>query len=206
MKKLSLFFIILILFSCKKNDPEVLLDKRCTNYIIDSVNKQLLTEQQLDTIEYLFSKNGLNSSDIQFDMYDRFNDGWKYVGQFQYVNNLKVFLYGLGYHFNSADSLTSTSGQKISSIDLPNTPRLSTSYVRSVFVNELGKGDLLTYSDSIYSVIANGCIDIEFGYLDLNIGKEYLQYKFTPAWYVKPSGHDYPMAYIDDITGKKILP
>ena len=45
MKKLSLFFIILILFSCKKNDPEVLLDKRCTNYIIDSVKLYALKKQ-----------------------------------------------------------------------------------------------------------------------------------------------------------------
>lgn len=204
IKILSIFLIIIVLFSCKKNEIEICPDNRCTNYIIDSAGRQLVSDKQLDTIQYLFSKNGLTSSNIQFADYERFDDGWKYVSQYQYVNNRKVFLYCLGFHFNASDSLTSTSGHKITSIDLPNTPRLSNSYVRAVYIKELGKGDAYIYPDSIYNVIANGCVEIEFGYLDLNIAN-YNQYKFTPVWFVKPAGMEYPAYFIDDFTGKKIV-
>jgi hypothetical protein len=204
MKKYNLFLIIIVLFSCKKNDTDIFLDNRCTNYSINDVNHTLLPDKEIDTIKYLFRKNNLGSTNLQFSELYKHDDS-KAVFCNQYVNNLKVFIYILGFRFNESDSLTSSSGQKITGIDLPNTPRLSNSYVRGVFVNELGKGDFLIFSDSINEVIANGCINIEFGYFDLNIS-QYMQYKFTPAWHVQPVGlYSLKEAYIDDLTGKKIL-
>ena len=197
--------ILITLFSCTKTDT-LIQDDRCTNLIVNNKSTQLLTHQQMDTINYLFNKNGLNSSNIQFFEY-RIYDGDKSIFQHQYVNNLKIFELNLGFRFNKDGILTSTSGRKVTGpIDVPNTPRYDLSYIRAVFVHEFENQKdwyMANYTDSTKKVIEAGCLDMELGYFKLDFDNESTM-NFTRAWFVKPSDGMGPEMYIDDVTGKRI--
>jgi hypothetical protein len=194
MKKLSLFLIIIILFSCKKNDKEIFLDNRCTNYVINDLNNKLLTDKQTDSAQYLFDKNGLNGSDFQFYDYRNMENNWKSVSIYQFANNLKIFDYGMTFIFFQ-DSLVATNGSKITRINLPNSPTLDHANIRGIFINEVMNDDML--GDSTKNAIANSCIDMELGYWDLTHGTE-ISNNFALAWFVNSSIRQYPIAFIDD--------
>ncbi len=194
MKKLSLFLIIIILFSCKKNDKEVFRDNRCTNYVINDVTNQLLPDKQTDTAQYLFDKNGLNSTNSQFYEYRNMENNRKSVSVNQFVNNLKIFDYGRTFFFIN-DALDGTNGIEISSINLPNSPTLDHAIIRGIFINEVMNDNRL--DDSTKNAIANSCIDMELGYYDITHGTE-LSNNFVLVWFVNSSIREYPVAFIDD--------
>jgi len=199
-----MLILSIIVLACSKNDWEKnpYLDTRCTKQNIDNINNQLLPVEVNDTIKYLFAKNNLDDTNLQFYEYNKLYDKRLEVGCHQYVNNLIVFIYNLGFFFNENDSLVFNSGRVIIDINISNKPKYSLSYVRGIFVSELRKDKFSYYSDSLKTIIENGCIEVKLGYFDLNIGNE--GSKFTRAWLARPEGKDYPSVWVDDITGELI--
>ena len=103
MRYYLLLLMIVFVFSCKKSEniPE---DNRCANLIIDDLNVQLLSNQEMDSIKYVFNKNHLGYENLQFWHYAE-DLGFKYIGAYQFVNNLKVFTDYWGFEFDKNDSL-----------------------------------------------------------------------------------------------------
>jgi hypothetical protein len=203
MGKFYLSLIILIILSCKKSDnlPE---DNRCTNLVIDNPDIQLLPDQEIDSIKYLFNKNQISYTGLQFwnftDSRGYNNVLFRYIGAYQFVNGLKVFTGYLGFEFGENDSFIYKGGDTIPNLSLPNKPRLLNSQVRGIFINEIK-------NDGFYKnnfEIQDNCIEMEFGYYDLHSGSGNQTKDYTTAWKVYPKNGNYPNAYIDDMRGELI--
>jgi hypothetical protein len=203
MVKFYLSLILLIILSCKKSDnlPE---DNRCTNLVIDNPNIQLLPGKEIDTIKYLFNKNHLSYTGLQFWYFgeDSGNNNilHRNIGAYQFVNGLKVFTDYWGFEFGENDLLTSMGGDTILNLRLPSKPKLLQSQVRQIFITAL-------INDGFYknnSEVQDSCLDMEFGYYDLNSVGSYLPEKLTTAWKVYPHSQEFPYAYVDDLHEKLI--
>lgn len=200
MKKIIflLGIMIIIFYSCKKSEnlPE---DNRCANLIIDDLNVQLLSNQEMDSLKYVFNKNHLGYENLQFWHYAE-DLGFKYVGAYQFANNLKVFSDYWGFEFDKNDSLINQSGDSITNFNLTTKPKLSLAQVRWIFIKAVNN-DVWYKNDT---EIQDSCINMEFGYYNLNSGSSFQPKNYTTAWYVKSSRKDYPYAYIDDLKGQLI--
>jgi hypothetical protein len=198
LKGMCIIFWIIIFFACKK-DEIVPGDYRCTNLITDSRNVQLLPDKSMDSIRYFFNKNNLGYDNLQFWRY--FEDsGYKYAGAYQFVNNLKVFTDYWVFEFNRNDSLTYLSGDTISNFNLTDKPRLSPAQVRYIYIQAIKSDDW--YKND--TEIQDSCINLEFGYYNLNSGTGNHISNYTTAWLAYPHNGDYPMGYIDDLRGRLI--
>lgn len=198
MKYYFFLIMIIIFFSCKKSEniPE---DNRCANLIIDDFNVQLLSDPELDSIKDIFNKNNLGYENLQFWHYVE-NLGFKYVGAYQFVNRLKVFTDYWGFEFDKNDSLLIKAGDTITNFNLTNKPKLSLAQVRWIFIKAVNDDGWYKNNNEIQ----DSCLNMEFGYYDLNSGSGNKMTSYTTAWYVKPNKRDFPFAYIDDSGGKLI--
>jgi len=206
MKKYLIFISILILTSCKKNNNDS--NNNCFNTVVDNSSIQLVSSQDFDTIKYLFQKNNLSYKNLQFYHYVKDDITMIKTRQalcYQYVNNLKVFLYGLMFEFTDNDSLRLISGHKITNINLRSTPIMDKNQVRDIYIKAINGDSLLTGFLSIKDTVIKECLKVEFGYYDLNAGHGDTANNFTTAWKINPDNNDFPYAYIDDSNGKLIL-
>ena len=205
VKYFSLIFLFTILVSCSKHDADAPLDYRCAVRFTDTENEQVLTDRQLATINALFEKNKLvKPENTRFSGLYTF-DGEIVVYLDQYVNHVKVFIHMLSYRFDKSGVLLWQSGRRVTTINKPSSPFSSSAFIRAAFVKELKERVFLfPLSDSIEDVIAEECIQLEFGYMNTRLGDTIAE--FTPAWYVKPVGlyEDLEMM-IEDVSGRILL-
>lgn len=205
MKYLYLLLFFTVVVSCSKNDADAPLDYRCAVRITDTENEQVLTDQQLATINALFEKNKLvKPENTRFSkFYER--DGTISVYLDQYVNHVKVFIYRLGYSFDKSGVLEWQDGRRVTTINKPSVPFSGSAFIRAAFVKELKEGVFwIPLSDSIEDVIAEECIQLEFGYLNTRLNDTIAE--FTPAWHIQPVGfYEGREMMIEDVTGR-ILP
>jgi hypothetical protein len=203
IKILTIGLLILVILSCRKSDnlPE---DNRCTNLVIDNPDIQLLPDQEIDTIKYLFSTNYISYSGLQFwnfiESRGYNNVLFRNIGAYQFVNGLKVFTDYWGFEFGENNVLVNMFGDTIRNLSLPSKPILLQSQVRGIFINEIKKDGF--YKNNL--AIQDSCIEMEFGYYDLNSGSGNQSGNYTTAWKVYPKNQNYPNAYIDDLRGKLI--
>jgi hypothetical protein len=193
MRNLYIILLIIIVFSCKKNEniPE---DNRCANLVNDDLNVQLLSDREMDSIKYIFNKNHLGYENLQFWHYSE-DLGFKYVGAYQFVNNLKLFTDYWGFEFDKNDSLLYLGGDSIANFSLTDKPKLSLAQVRWIFMNAVNNDEWYKNNNEI----KDSCVIMEFGYYDLNSGSGNQLTNYTTAWYIKPNKKDYPFAFIDDL-------
>ena len=203
MNKFYFVLLVFVLIGCKKSE-NLHEDNRCTNFVVDNPDSLLLTSLQIDTIHYLFTRNHIDITGLQFWTYNESQGNrnilFRNIGAYQFVNGLKVFTDYWGFEFGDGDTLINIGGDTITNINLPSKPRLMSSQVRWIFINEMRKDGF--YKNSIE--IQNSCIDMEFGYYDLNSGYGNRAKKYTSAWKVNPHNLNFPFAYIDDLKGKLI--
>lgn len=195
MKSILYFTAFLLVFSCTKNKDNG-PDTGCAKIVSSNPNEKVLPDQELNSIHTLFVKNDLSSTNLQFIYY--FNDsttGLKVVTGVQYVNDLKVFTNNLVYTFNGNDSLISMNKNDIvQDLSLSATPKLSTKKVREVFLDEVSK-DIFENKDS---TIGENCVDMEFGYYDINRVTNDTTFNYTTAWKAYPQDRKFPYAFIND--------
>ena len=203
MRIVYIGLMIFSFISCSKND-NLPIDNRCSTQIINNPKILILTSQEIDTIKYLFNKNHIDSTNLQFSFYTYFrgynNVIFRNISAYQYLNGLKVFTDYLAFEFGANDSLIHQDGYKITNLSLSNKPKLSLAQVRLIFINAMK-------NDGFYKnnyAIQDSCIDMEFGYYDLNSGSGNQVKNYTSAWKVYPQNREYPIAYIDDLHKKLI--
>jgi hypothetical protein len=205
MKYFSLFLLLTILVSCSKNEADAPLDYRCSVRITDTENEQVLTDRQLATISALFEKNKLvKPENIRFSELHEY-DGAIFVSCDQYVNHVKVFIHRLTFAFDASGKFQWQSGKQVTEINKPSVPFSSSAFIRAAFVKELKNGfELIPLTDSVKELIADECIQLEFGYMNTRLGDTIAE--FTPAWNVHPVGlYEGREVMIEDGTGR-ILP
>lgn len=197
MKKKMTSIICLVLFivsiiSCHK-DSEC---SGCENLIQGNPKIKLLSVHELDTIKYLMDKNKIDYSHLQFWQYA--NHGYIYISCYQYSNGLKVFTENLSFIQTKSDTILHQSGAIIQNIDATKTPLMNIKNVKKLFLSQIANDDIIKRS----GLIIDTCIDLEFGYYNLNLHQILLPKNFTTAWKVTPQNEMYPQAFINDQTGE----
>jgi Zn-dependent metalloprotease len=193
MKKYFIIILIVIAYSCEKKSNE--LDNGCTYLVHYNPAVQLVSKQDLDSIKYLLDKFKVNYENLQFFQYS--DIGFKYIRSYQYVNNLKLFTDGMSFSLNKTDSVFTISGDRVTSIDLTNKPEMSLNKVRKIFFKEIGNDEIIRNS----GLMIDSCINIEFGYYNLNTHNILKPKDYITAWKVNPQDNEYPQAYINDLNG-----
>jgi len=183
-------FLFISFISCQKDKNK---NNYCVNDISDYPSRALLTDNELKSIGALFDYNQMNYANYQFYKFQTDELGQQHVKCFQYINNLKIFTNDLIFHFGQNNRYSSLSGDLIKAISLDVKPQMAPGEIIDIFIDQVGKDHYYSTSE-----IINSCFETEFGYYDLNAGTSYKPNLFTKAWFVKPKGREYPIAYIDD--------
>ena len=173
--------------SCKIKTVQ---NARCVHMIQNSPTTSVLPESEMNVIKSLFSSNRMDYSNYQFYRLDTDELEFKHVRCYQFVDNLKVFSEELIFHFNQHDNYYLLSGNLINSTGLDANPSLNQNKVAEVFIQQIAQEKASTIDTGVLT----GCFEIEFGYVSLDDSNE----KFVKAWKAKPTGKDYPYAYISD--------
>jgi len=190
MKKYFFIILIFIAFSCKKKNE---MENGCTFLVHDNPAIQLLSNQDMDTIKYLLDKNKIDYADLQFFQYS--DIGFRLIRSYQYVNNLKLFTDECSFDINNSDSILGITDDRVTNIDLTNKQELSPNKVREIFFKEIGNDAV--YKNNLLTI--DSCVDIEFGYYNLNLHNILIPKDYTTAWKVNPHNREFPYAYINDL-------
>jgi Zn-dependent metalloprotease len=121
--------------------------------------------------------------------------GIYHANAYQFINGVKVFTNNVAFHFHRDKTFMFSSGEIVSKISLTSQPSLSERQAASLFVREL-RAD--TYAGMGKDELIEGCLDVEFGYYDLNASSGLTVMNFVKAWKVTPKGKTHPIAFIHD--------
>lgn len=202
MKTFSILIglILIVMFnSCKKEIEE---REYCVNNITSPPDSSLISLVDWNKTKLLFESNGLEYINLEFYKYDEDNYGYHHMKCLQYLNGLKLFTNGISYHFDENDEFDFVFGDVVTEIDLNTKPSMSQESIIEIFIRALENDDNF-YGNK--NEIYENCLEIEFGYYDLNDGISYASMNFTKAWKIKPKYMDCPNAYINDQTSTLIL-
>jgi hypothetical protein len=172
------------------------MENGCTFLVHDNPVVQLVSNQDMDTIKYLLDKNKINYANLQFFQYS--DIGFRLIRSYQYVNNLKLFTDECSFDINNSDSILGITDDRVTNINLTNKQELSPNKVREIFFKEI-ENDAV-YKNNLLTI--DSCVDIEFGYYNLNLHNILIPKDYTTAWKVNPHNQEFPYAYINDLNGK----
>ncbi|HXS59053.1 MAG TPA: hypothetical protein VN726_23175 [Hanamia sp.] len=218
MRRLFSFGIVLITVfafqSCKKRsaEPEATDIPLCVqrHYYSQSAKGEGITDAQMDTVYNLFRATNLSLNNLQVI---RYIDDAKYnlihLFMNQFVNGLLVFGAEVGFHFHTLNG-----NYTIDSLGMPpeenfvHTPAIDSAYkisplhAANILYQQMTK-DLQTsawqanWKDSCYAATLG---------LSIVNGKEphSNEAKYGLVWQVTPQNNQYPICYVDAMSGKMI--
>jgi hypothetical protein len=186
------YLLVLLVLSCQKS----IEDQGCDNLIRSSPEIQLVKDKELDTVKYLMNKNKIDYSHLQFIQYS--NIGFILIRSCQYVNGLKVFKNNLDFIQTKNDTALIVCGDFISDINQANSPSMRPSEIKKIFLDVIKNDSLIAKAN----LKIDTCVDLEFGYYDLNIHLNSLAKNFIRAWKINPKTKDHPESYISDENGE----
>lgn len=193
MKKYIVLLVLLQLVSCETG-------KFCSD-VIRGKPDHLISDKELTAVKSLFKSNNLSLDNFQVYRLQLDDLGHHHVRCYQFVNDLNVFSNEVIFHFNKTGHYSSISGEIISEISIDPYPVLDQQAVTQLF---LKRGETDEFSSENLRDFKGRCYSCEIGYWDLNAGISYTTPDFRLAWRVKPEGHDYPVAIINDAESKII--
>jgi len=212
MKKLLpiTIFCALTFIACNNDEPQLEEDYGCMERIIIPVTAHSVSDSDLPVINELFSKSGINNSNLRYARYQHDSlqtyyapfakKDAKVVRVDQYINGQRLFVGDMVYIFIE-DSFSYKSGHVTGGTSLDTSKRLTLPQLRKLFLNSLQQFDKAAdkYKDT--------CFKAEFGYYNLNIGTGNQNEKIVKAWRITPKNtvypSEYPVAYYED-NGKLI--
>jgi len=190
IKKSTAIISIILCFSMIHLSCKTTKSTSCTMFVQNSLTTPVLPESEMAVIKSLFESNRIDYANYQFYRLDTDELGFYHVRCYQFVNNLKVFSEELIFHFNQQRTFYLVSGNKINAIGLDAKPSLHPNKVAEQFIRMISQEK----DEIVDEATRKGCFEIEFGYIGLDDSSKH----FTKAWKVKPTGKDYPFAYIND--------
>jgi len=174
-------------YSCKSKKAT---NDYCVKVIQSSPKTFILPDADMNVIQSLCNRNGLDHTKYQFYQLDTDDLGFRHVRCYQYINGLKAFSEDLIFHFNKNDSCYLSSGNILNASGLDAKPSMKPNRVVEVFVQKITQEKTAIVDENRLK----GCFEIELGCAILGGSNE----KLTKVWKVKPVGKDYPFAYIND--------
>src|SRR5882672_8826144 len=178
-------------------------DNGCVDLIDVKISDHAITATDLTSAQRLFSKNSISLENLRFTKYDDADPlntatvHYVHITATQYTNGLPILFSDIGFHFRN-DAFYVLAGNRYGTTtnNLDTLPFLELSEVRGLFIGAI-KDHKLNVGD-----YKNSCLDVQFGYIDLNAGSGSLAPgNLKKAWYVTPSGKSYPEAIFLDREG-----
>lgn len=213
MKSIAVYFLLILIVSCKKENDTVKVilpeDNGCIQRIQFPQINHFISAANAKTADSLFSSNTISfmnyrylsflhdSVQTYFPPYEKFDS--KIIGVAQYVNRLRVFTGNNSYFFKNNIFISKTR-EVLYLIPVDTTSVLNTAQVRRLFVDDAERFEKKSKQ------FADSCLKTEFGYWDINLHNG--PSKYIKVWYVTllnrnfPS--DYPKAYYKDGSGERI--
>lgn len=200
-----------IFTSCSNSIDDLPEDNGCVERVVVPVSAHSINAADVPTINNLFSKNGIDNSNLRYFRYrhDTLQTQYPPYAQYdqklvsvdQYVNGVRVFLAGRNFLFLS-DNLNFQSSNPTNGTSLNTTPKLNVQQLRKLFLDNIEQFDheATKYKDS--------CFKCEFGYYNLNAGISNAPETLVKAWRVTPKNSiapsEYPLAFYKDDNGELI--
>lgn len=204
MRRSYYALLALLLFAaCRKYDLPV--DNGC----ISRIARQSFMVKSSDSAiaVNLLKQNNIAFNDLQFE-YIHFDtvknngttDIFQNVFAIQFINNLPVLSYDMGYTFKNG-VFQQFSGKRYSGVTLDTRSEQLLPRLRELYITEVSKN---TSSDNA-AKLKDSCLVAEFGYYDLNGNVDNSTPNFVKAWSVSPKHAPYPQVFFRDDNGKTIL-
>jgi hypothetical protein len=140
--------------------------------------------------------NKIDYSNLQFWQYANMGAA-TYILAYQYVNGLKVFTDWISFWQKKSEISIEIYGDRITNIDVTNLHLMIPNDVKTIFLNKVANDEIMKKAN----IDVGSCVDLEFGYYNLNLHDITLPKSFTTAWRVTPKDKIYPWAYINDQNG-----
>ena len=211
-KALSLMIASLVVFaSCRKPAGTLPEDNGCGERVIIPVSAHNINPADVSTANNLFSKNGIDNSQLRYNRYRHdtletlYAPYTKYdqknIRVDQYTNGVRIFYGEMTFHFLN-DSLSFQAGVPTKGTSLNTIPTLNARQLRKLFLHDLERFDRAAdkYKDT--------CFKCEFGYYNLNVGIGNAPERLVKAWRVTSKNltapSKYPEAFYKDENGDLI--
>ncbi len=170
---------------------------KCLNKTKDSQYSIFLSEPELNTIKSLFDQNHIDYNNYQFFKLKVDELGYHQLRCHQLAENSNsdrmVSNYDKNYYYHFL------SRNLIDFINLNKRLLRSQSEDEDNWLIELDEKD---FCFNIDEEIFLACLELEFGYYDLNAGKGYMDEAYTLVWLVEPIEN--PNAYFDFLSSNTI--
>jgi len=202
MKKAYCFLILVLLIACNDTNYQ----EQCSDIIVQGESsKYIISNSDLNTVKSIFESNHLSLNNLIVSRFEVDQENHKYIGCYQYVNDLIVFTGHVNFLFDEFNHYYNRSGDMLPNIEINASPKMDKFDLIKMFLDYVE-------NDTIYAIfngnqlekIKEGCFRCELGYYDLNAGTSYSSPNFILAWKVSPENQRYPYAYIND-TDKKLI-
>ncbi len=192
MKHLLKIFILISLFSiygCNK------VKRACTNEIVATPSDQLISDEQLIQAKALLNSASIDYSNYRIYRFEKSFTNYYHIRCHQFVNGLQVFTNDIIFHFDENKNYSYRSGDSITSIALNAKSSLNATELKEIYLNKVIEDP--HYERKLRSITKN-CINLQFGYYDLNASKGDTTIKMVKAWKINPLNSDAPKMYVND--------
>lgn len=201
---IAVIIIVFSFFACEQEEETEIKIDVCYSHFVNSPDSVIITTEKYAEAVRLFNTNQIDYNNVQFSGLAESSTG-KYVGCFQFVNNLRLFTNDRVFVFDNEDKLIYINYDKVEEILLDNTPTTDNTIAILKYLDEFEKDTLfyLGRRGDKYEVL-DDCLITEFGYFNLNSGTGNHELNFVKAWMIRPKSQLYPYAYVNDNTSEII--
>ncbi|HEX8327455.1 MAG TPA: hypothetical protein VF629_07930, partial [Hymenobacter sp.] len=199
-----------VLLGCSKADdaaPGLASSKGCSEVLVVPVSAHGVSKADAATANSLFARNNLDNRTFRYTRYSRESVQTYFppyaafdsqvVGVEEYASGLPVFTATSNFLFKDG-AFHYRAGKPFAGTSLSAVPALKPGQLRALFEATINKVDPQRGN------LQNKCVNVEFGYYDLNAGTSNAAENLVKAWRVTLKNEPYPFAYYEDKDGRLI--
>jgi len=195
IKIIALIFLFTA-YSCNKDNEDKNF-QACTNLVSKSPNDNLVSVENQVLAENLFSINDIDYTNLQITKVQKDEMNNYHIRCNQFMNGLQIFTSDLIFHFDENEEYYLLSGDLVNDILLNNQSSLDIEILINKYLNRVQNDN---FNKSKIDEIIKNCLDLQFGYFDLNAGISNQPLNIVKAWKITPHNKEYPKLYVNDNT------
>lgn len=187
--KISVLVFLFSLNSCNK------VNRTCTTEVETSSSDHLISDEQLVKAELLLNAANLDYSNYQIYRFEKSFLNSQHIRCHQFMNGLQIFTEDIIFHFDENNDYQFSSGDAINSIALDNKSKMSQNELKKIYINRIKKD---SHAKNYLNKITRNCLEMQFGYYDLNAGKGDSTIIMKKVWKITPLNSDSPKMFVND--------
>lgn len=196
----GIFFIALLSCEQIEKDEEIIVDNcplvNDSTFFVERIyssRTHKVSNSDLKTINYLFSKNDITLNNLRVYKLQTDELGHYIVRCDQYYNGLPLFTEAVIFHFENGGYLSYMSGDMIDSINIDTIPNISAESTGVTLYNCITR-DL---NSPRVLMRKSTCFEAELGIFDIHAGWGYRDKDFVLVWKVEPRNAESPQVFIN---------